>query len=183
MSTLPARIETERLVLRRWATDDAQLLKEAIGVSVDHLLAWTPWVLKETEDLTQLTTKLQRHHDKFVKGEEFVYGVFDPAEERVLGAAGLYTRQGPDVLEIGYWLRPDATGLGYATEASAALTRMGLDVPGIRRIEIHCDPINERSAMVPQRLGYRYRETIHGERDGQPLTNMVWERTRDDAQQ
>lgn len=177
----PTRIVTDRMLLRCWEATDAPLLKEAIDASFLHLQAWTPWVLNETEDLTQLTARLQRHHDKFVTGAEYVYGMFDPGEARVLGACGLYTRQGPDILEVGYWLRPDATGMGLATEASAALTRVGLAEPGITRIEIRCDPANERSALVPRRLGFRHRETVtHEGKDGRPQTNMVWELTHAD---
>jgi RimJ/RimL family protein N-acetyltransferase len=41
------------------------------------------------------------------------------------------------------------------TGAVRALTELGLGLPGIDRIEIHCDAANLRSAAVPQRLHYR----------------------------
>ena len=46
----------------------------------------------------------------------------------MLGGMGLHTRVGPRAREIGYWIRKDAEGRGYVTEAVAALTRVGFEV-------------------------------------------------------
>lgn len=82
------------------------------------------------------------------------YGIFD-AEGTLLGAIGLHDRVGPRTLELGYWCHVSHTGRGVITRAADALTRIALTLPGIDRIEIHCDEANIRSAAVPRRLGYR----------------------------
>lgn len=51
------------------------------------------------------------------------------------------------------------------TEAARALTEFGLDTLGFRRIEIRCDPLNERSHAIARRLGYRL--------DGRLVNNVV----------
>ena len=53
MSTikLPDRIDTERLVLRRWRPADAPLLKAAVDASLTHLRPWTPWAVAEPTPL------------------------------------------------------------------------------------------------------------------------------------
>ena len=71
-------------------------------------------------------------------------------------------RLGPDAREIGYWIRADAEGHGYVTEAVAALTRVGFELDDVEWVEIRCDPANERSAAVPRRLGYRHEATLRG---------------------
>ena len=81
----------------------------------------------------------------------------------LIGAISLMDRIGPGGLEIGYWLRTDATGRGVMTRATAAVTDLGLALPGIERIEIHCDAANVRSAAVPRRLGFRLDRTEHSE--------------------
>ena len=89
--------------------------------------------------------------------EDFVLGIFERDESRVLGGSGLHTRHGPEALEIGYWLRADSEGKGLASEAAAALTRVAFELCGVDRVEIRIDPANERSQRVPERLGFTRR--------------------------
>ncbi len=86
-------------------------------------------------------------------------------------------------LEIGYWVRADCVGQGLATEATRALTTEGLALPGIDRIQIHCDPANRASAAIPRKLGYRHRETLRATKlnpQGEPCDTLVFELTADD---
>ena len=56
--------------------------------------------------------------------------------------------------EIGYWVRSSATGRGFATEATLALTKSGIETLGLARVEIRCDAKNLRSRAVAERAGY-----------------------------
>src|SRR5690625_3671858 len=115
------RVETDRLVIRCWNPVDAPLLKEAIDVSIDHLRPWMPWVENEPEALSAKVERLRRFRGNFDLGVDFVYGIFDAGESRVIGGTGLHTRIGAGALEIGYWIRADEINRGFATEATAAL--------------------------------------------------------------
>ena len=160
MRVAPYRIETERLVLRCWEPRDAPLLKEAVDASLEHLRSWMPWAADEPQSLDEKVDLLRRFRSRFDAGEDFVMGVFPADESRVLGGTGLHPRTGIGALEIGYWIRADATGRGYATELSAALTRVGFEACGAERMEIHVDPRNEASCRVPRRLGYVEEATL-----------------------
>ena len=156
----PYRVRTERLVLRCWDPQDAPRLKEAVDSSVDHLRPWMPWATHEPQPLDQKVQLLRRFRSEFDRGEDFVYGIFDREESEVVGGSGLHTRVGGDAFEIGYWIRADRIGRGLATEAAAALTRVGLEVCGVDHIEIRVDPANSRSAAVPRKLGFREEATL-----------------------
>ena len=80
--------------------------------------------------------------------------VSDPDGEFV-GTIGLHRRLADYAVEIGYWTVAAKTRRGYATAAAQAMTQVALALPGTRRVEIHCDEANTRSAAIPQRLGYR----------------------------
>lgn len=150
----PYRIETERLVVRCWQPSDAVAAKEAIDSSLDHLRRWMDWAADEPEPVGLKMQRMRRFRGRFDLGEDFVYAIFDREERRVLGGTGLHTRIGPKALEIGYWVRADAQGMGLISESTAALTRSAFELCGVDRVEIHCDPENTRSAAIPRRLGF-----------------------------
>ncbi len=56
--------------------------------------------------------------------------------------------------EIGYWLRPEFTGNGYASEAVVALTRLLFLKYQAKKVEIHCDSRNASSIALARTLGF-----------------------------
>jgi len=172
----PYRIETERLVIRCWEPRDALLLKDALDSSLEHLRPFMDWVNDEPEPVEAKAERLRGFRSLFDTGESFVMGIFDPAEEHVLGGTGLHPRIGPGGLEIGYWVRASATRRGIATQAAAALTRVGFDVCKADRIEIRIEPRNQASFGVPRKLGFveeaTLRRRLPGHRAG-PLRDVT----------
>ena len=152
------RIVTARLVIRCWDPRDAPLAKEAIDSSLAHLRPWLPWARHEPQTLEEKVELLREFRGQFDLGADSVYGIFDAGEERVLGGTGLHPRMGPGGLEIGYWIRADAAGRGFATESTAALTRVAFELAGVGRIEIHCAAENLASAAIPRKLAYSLQE-------------------------
>ncbi len=113
----------------------------------------------------------------FDSDQEWDYTVHELENESLVGGAGLHRGAGPDVLDIGYWIRSDRTGRGYATAAAKALTVSAFTlVPGVERVEIHMDLANEASADVPRKLGYRLdrQEVRPIEAPGHTGTGLVW---------
>ena len=170
------RMLTPRLVIRCWQPQDAAKLKEAVDSSVQHLRRWLPWAADEPESLERKLERIRRWRGDFDLGLDFVYGVFDLAEARVLGGTGLHNRVGPDAREIGYWVRADSIGKGMATEFSAALTRVAFEVDKVARVEIHVVVGNAASAAVPRKLGYVHEATVRRPHPGGgPLYDtMIW---------
>jgi RimJ/RimL family protein N-acetyltransferase len=171
------RIVTERLVIRCWEPADAVLAKDAIDSSLDHLREWMPWAHAEPTTLEQKVQLLRLFRGRFDLDQDAVYGIFDRGERRAVGGTGLHPRVGDGAIEIGYWIRADETGRGFAGESTAALTRVGFEIAGFDRIEIRCDPANVRSAAIPKRLGYVHEATLRGrlrDEHDQPRDAMVF---------
>ena len=140
---------------RCWEPRDAPLLKEAVDSSIDHLLPWMPWAADEPQTLDEKVQLLRRFRGQFDLGQNFVYGLFSRDESEVVGGSGFHKRDGDDAFEIGYWIRASREREGLTTEVTAALTRVGFELCGVDRIEIQCEPANERSMRIPLKLGYR----------------------------
>lgn len=149
-------IHTPRLVVRCWNPADALLLKDAIDASVNHLLPFMPWAAAEPLPLQAKIDLLRRFRSEFDSGHSFVHGIFNKEETRVVGGAGLHPRVGELAHEIGYWIHVDFVRQGFATEVSAALTRVAFELDHVERVEIHCDAANTNSAAVPRKLGYTF---------------------------
>ncbi len=171
------RIVTERLVLRCYHPKDALLLKVAVDASVEHLRPWMPWVEQEPEPLQTKIDRLRRFRSEFDLGQDFIFGIFDSTESKLLGGTGLHTRIGEQAREIGYWIHADYINQGLATESSAALTKVAFEIEGVDRLEIHCAPDNDRSAAIPKKLGYQYEATLrrrlHTD-NAEPRDTMIW---------
>lgn len=170
------RIETSRLVLRCWNPLDAFLLKEAIDTSIDHLSPWMPWANDEPEPAEAKIQRLRKWRALFDLGQDFVFGIFNQAEDRVMGGTGLHTRVMGNAREIGYWIRADEINRGYATEAAAALVKVAFEIDLVDRVEVHCEPANVRSYSVPKKLGFTHDATLRKRTPigGKLIDRMVW---------
>ena len=171
------RIETERLLIRCYDPKDAPLLQKSIQESVEHLRPWLPWVKTEPEELKVKIERLRMFRAKFDLSENYIYGVFDPMETELMGGTGLHPRVGSKAFEIGYWVNVNHVNKGFATEFSAALTKVAFEIENVDRVEIHCDPKNFKSASIPKKLGYIYEGTLRGRTEtieGEPSDSMIW---------
>jgi RimJ/RimL family protein N-acetyltransferase len=155
MEKLPSRVQSERLTIRQWEVEDAEALSQAIIDSYEHLRPWMGWVdMDEARDVDGYRARIGRWADGWKAGGDSSFGIFN--DDILVGACGLHRRGTTDSLEIGYWVHAGHTGLGYATEAAAAVTRAALDLPGIGRVEIHHDKANVASGRIPPRIGYEF---------------------------
>jgi RimJ/RimL family protein N-acetyltransferase len=143
------------LVLRRRSLVPDQAFNDALTADLDHLRVWLAWA-QEAPTLAETAMHRAAQDESWEAGQAYGYLV-TPAEgaPRVLGGCAMFGGDGPGVLEIGYWLRSEQVGRGIAAQAAAALSAIGLGLPGTKRMEIHCDQANVRSSAVPRRLGYR----------------------------
>jgi putative hydrolase of the HAD superfamily len=178
----PTRLETRHLLLRPWTPDDAPALQHVVLNNLGHLQAWMPWATPEAhEHVAEVAERLRGFAADFAAGRDWSYVMLGRVDGALLGALGLHRRGGPDVLEIGYWIRADRSGRGLVTEAVTALADAVLETSGVARLEIRCDPRNEKSAAVARRAGFRHVTTLHGDTTatGEPRDTMVWERRRE----
>ncbi|MFJ8429764.1 GNAT family N-acetyltransferase [Kitasatospora sp. NPDC094019] len=143
------------ITLRRRSPAQSLALNAAVRADLDHLRPWLEWAAEaptpaRTAELTEAGTAA------WDAGTDFIYlAGLDAEPGRVIGSFGLHRRIGPGALEIGYWVGTDHVGRGIATTAVRALTGAAFALPGVHRVEIHCDPANTASAAVARRLGFR----------------------------
>jgi ribosomal-protein-serine acetyltransferase len=149
---MPETIEADPILLRRWSVDHAESLDQAINESLPELMRFMPWATAD-HDFDATKGYLARSCNEWESGENFNYAILTGGGD-VVGSCGLMSRQGPGVLEIGYWVHSGHTGQGYATAAALALTEAGLKRPDVDRVEIHHDVENPASGRVAAKAGF-----------------------------
>ncbi len=145
-------INAGTLVLKRWEPEWAGELLAAVRESLPELTPFLPWATDDYE-LANARAYLADADHRWAKDTDYQYAIFTSIGE-LIGGIGLHTRGGPDMLEIGYWLRSPFAGRGHMTTAVEALTRVVFTLPGITRATIRHDPRNTASGRVAEKAGY-----------------------------
>jgi len=172
----------EKVVVRPYRAEDAQNTYDAINESRGHLRPWMPWAEgHRTPDETR--DWIAHVMAKFITREDLTLGIWERAgdsEGRYLGGTGLHPHDWQTrFFEIGYWIRVDAEGRGYVTEAVSLLTEYALQELKANRLLIRCDERNTRSAAIPRRLGYVFEGCLRNSMtapDGSLRNTLVFSR-------
>jgi ribosomal-protein-serine acetyltransferase len=164
------------LVLKRWEPAWAAEATVAVRESLPELKPFLPWAT-DLYDEGASRAFIETSVLNWDKGIAFEYAIFTAVGD-LIGGVGLMTRMGPDVLEIGYWLRTAYTGRGHMTAAVSALTRVALGLPGISRAAIRHDAANAASAAVAAKAGFAEvrRVAREPEAPGETGTDVIRER-------
>ena len=141
----PPILTTSRLILRPLTIDDVSALHEAF--SDEETCRYTSNAPHINEDETQ--ARIEKIIADTVCYEwAITTGTSQPAS----GTVGLYpSRTG--VAGLGYMLRRDACGHGYAREAVEAVLAHGFETMELRRIYADIDPDNTASIRLAERCG------------------------------
>ncbi|MEA2530492.1 MAG: hypothetical protein QOG89_2136 [Thermomicrobiales bacterium] len=173
---LADELRSERLVLRSYRAGDAEALFEAVAESRERLRQWLDWV-DEFETPDHARYYVSGAAQDWARRRDLFFGLFD-ADGRYLGNVGLHNVDWSlRSFEVGYWLRDSAEGHGYAQEAVRRLSRFAFDDLAANRVEIRCDPRNERSRRVAERLGFLLEGCLRNSRqdpDGKPRDTLVY---------
>jgi RimJ/RimL family protein N-acetyltransferase len=152
-----AAITADRLDIREFALSDADLVREVLSAQSPEALP--PGAPSEEDELAEWLTEgvhvLRR--DGF--GVHFM--LLDRARAKIVGAIGLFHADWEvRSTEIGYGVRADERGRGYATEALVAVSRWALSAGGMQRAWLTANTDNIASVRVAQKAGFRYEGTL-----------------------
>jgi len=152
--SVPERVETGGVVLRRRREADSPAMVEMIAGSLDHLSPWMGWLADGFDPASTYENGVESEAE-WDAGATFQYLL--EIDGQPVGSVALHVGDG-GVAEIGYWIVADAEGHGFVRTAVAELVRIGFEEVGLDRIEIWHDEANVRSGAVPAALGFRVRD-------------------------
>ncbi len=150
-------LETERLVLRRVETSDAELFLDLLNDPAFIRFVADRGVRTAQDAARYIEEKLFPSYDKFGFG---FYVVERKQDGEPIGICGLINRETLDEVDVGFSILRRFWGQGYATEAAAAVMEYGRSECGLPRVVALVAADNENSIRVLKKLGLRFEKTI-----------------------
>src|SRR5262245_14103170 len=146
------RLVTPRLVLREFTADDfAAVHAYGSDLQVTRWTVFGPNTEADTRGFLQETEASRSERSR----RAFGLAITLRGGGELIGGCGLRRTDVADEAFIGYVLRQDGWGRGYATETARALLGFGFETLGLHRIFAECHPANQASARVLEKLGMR----------------------------
>jgi RimJ/RimL family protein N-acetyltransferase len=140
-------------VLRPFAHGDAPEVQRLCG---DRAIAETTLTIPHPYPDGVAEQWIAGHEASFAAGRGVNFAVERREDAALAGAVGLVIDPDHRHAELGYWIARAYWGLGYATEAAAAVVRYGFEELGLNRIFAQHFTTNPASGRVMQKLGMQY---------------------------
>jgi RimJ/RimL family protein N-acetyltransferase len=157
MDSFPSpEISTGRLDLREYDTDDLGLAREVAAAGYPEALP--PGYPATPDELAEWFAS-----GKHSTGRESAVHMmmFDRASGRIVGSIGVFHGDWEvRSAEIGYGVRGDERGKGYATEALAGVAAWLLTSGGIQRAWLTANTDNVASVRVAEKAGFHREGTL-----------------------
>lgn len=150
--TMNVILETERLLLRTFTTEDARLIYE---------LNNDPDVTRFTGDPITDIAHAQQVLEQVILPQYVLYNhgrwaVHTKPDLEFIGWCGLKKRPERNEIDLGYRFLKSTWGKGYATEAAFACIKYGFEKLGLKRIVSRAMPGNIASLKVLEKCGMTY---------------------------
>jgi [ribosomal protein S5]-alanine N-acetyltransferase len=157
-------LETDRLVLRPLASDDAVAL---------HRISYEPDVrryLWDDEPVEEATIRdlVSRSARMFSEESIGIFGVRMRGGDDLIGFCGFVRLEGMQEPELAYELTQAAWGEGLATEASVACVRHAFEEAGLERVIVGADAPNVASLRVIEKLSMEFLGNINASAPDEP---------------
>ena len=145
------------LMLRTWIPEDGDALLQAC--QDPEIQRWTtlpsPYLPEHAEMFLTVCAL------RWVQGLA-TFAIVDPADTLLLGSISFVGLPEEGVVEIGYWIAPEARGRGVATASTRLICDWALDVLGFNRVEWQAYVGNDGSRRVARRCGFTFEGTLRG---------------------
>ena len=143
-------LETDRLTLRSFTTDDALRVRTLAGEkAIAAVTALIPHPYPDGAAEEWIAT----HEPEFAAGKSAQFALTVKATGELIGAMGLIISAEHRHAELGYWVGVPYWGQGYATEAAGRILAFGFEKLDLIRIHAHHYAHNPASGRVMEKLG------------------------------
>jgi ribosomal-protein-alanine N-acetyltransferase len=158
VTALPT-LETERLRLRPFTTDDAPEVERMAG---ERRVSEMTLNIPHPYPVGLAAQWIASHSPAAADGSFYSFAVVRKDSGILLGGIAITPTARFRRAEIGYWLGIEHWNNGYTTEAARRIVAFGFEQLGLVRIQATCYPRNPASARVMQKIGMAYEGLLQG---------------------
>lgn len=168
------RIETDRLILRRYVIEDADAMYKnwAFDSEVTKFLTWQP---HSSVDVSRSIIEdwLKEYSDE--KYYHWAIVLKDNGNEPIGGISVVHMKEDISMVHIGYCLGRAWWRRGIMSEALKAVMDFMFDTVEVNRVEARHDPMNPNSGKVMQKCGMKYEGTLRSaDRNNQGICDACY---------
>ena len=153
------RLETERLILRRFVIEDSAAMYKnwASDEEVAKYLTWS------THSSPEISRKVTEDWVNLYSDEKFYQWAIVPKDigEPIGGISVVHMNEDVSMVHIGYCIGKTWWHKGITSEALKAVMDFLFDEVDVNRIEARHDPRNPNSGKVMKKCGMKYEGTLH----------------------
>lgn len=168
------RIETDRLILRRYKIEDADAMYKnwASDSEVTKFLTWQPHSSVEVSRGI-IENWLKEYSDE--KYYQWAIVLKDNGNEPIGDISVVHMNEDISMVHIGYCLGRAWWRRGIMSEALKAVTDFMFDTVEVDRVESRHDPKNPNSGKVMQKCGMKYEGTLRSaDRNNQGICDACY---------
>ena len=167
------RMETERLILRRFTQKDVQPMFEN-WASDSEVTKYLTWPAHSSQDVTAYV--LADWIAGYEKDDFYQWAIELKSLGQPIGSIAVVSRKdSAKLVHIGYCLGKSWWGQGLMTEALGAVIGFFFDEVGVNRVESRHDPNNPGSGAVMRKCGMHYEGTLRqSDRNNQGICDASW---------
>lgn len=168
------RIETDRLILRRYVIEDADAMYKnwAPDSEVTKFLTWQPHSSVEVSRGI-IENWLKEYSDK--KYYQWAIVLKDNGNEPIGDISAGQMNEDISMVHIGYCLGRAWWRRGIMSEALKAVMHFMFDTVEVNRVESRHDPMNPNSGKVMQKCGMKYEGTLRSaDRNNQGICDACY---------
>ena len=157
------RLETDRLILRKFVIDDAEAMYNNWASDPD-VTKYLTWPYHKTIEIS--TAVLTDWSNQYAKDDYYQWAiVLKENGDNPIGSIGVVHKDDSlEMVHIGYCIGKKWWKQGITSEALTAIVEFFFGEIGINRIESRHDPKNPNSGKVMMKCGLKY-EGTHREAD------------------
>ena len=151
----PDARRTDDFLLRSDMPGDGEKLSKSVTESYRHLKLFMPWAkIKQSREESEELARQFR--GRWLLAQDFIIGIWSPDESELWGGCGYHLREGgleTRNAEVGMWINELQSRRGLGTAVLRELIDWGFSEWPWVRLSWRCDPKNEGSIRVAEKVG------------------------------